>query len=82
MGRKARLSKADVMLGCAGSSGASAGRGAAQGTSMRLGPNDIGVFVDDDIREHADARLRGCQRLHRVLFSRTAAGTLAQAYTG
>ena len=36
----------------------------------------------DDIREHSDARLRGCKRLHRVLFSRSAAGTLAQAYTG
>ena len=53
---KAGTGKADVMLG----DGAQA-----------LQPGEQGVFVDDDIREHADARLRQCESMHRVLFTRS-----------
>ena len=56
VGRKAGTSKADVMLG--------------DGPAA-LRPGEQGVFVDDDIREHADARLRQCESLHRVLFTRS-----------
>ena len=30
----------------------------------------VALFVDDDIREHADPRLRNCLSLHQVLFLR------------
>ena len=57
VGRKHGTTKADVIL----AELAALGDGGA-----------LGLFVDDNIDEHVDARLRGCARLHRVLFVRGA----------
>ena len=36
-----------------------------------MGTEKTGLFVDDDIHEHSNRRLKDCERLHRVLFVRT-----------
>ena len=76
VGTRKGLSKADIILGAA------AAQEQARGTlehGLALQQGEGGVFIDDDIREHADPRLRNCARLHRVLFSRSAAGAIASS---
>lgn len=57
VGKKCGTCKADVMLGSSSVAGL-------------LGDGDIGLFVDDDVNEHADPRVCSEPRLHRVLFVR------------
>ena len=57
VGRRHGTTKADVILAALDALGDGGG---------------LALFVDDSIDEHVDARLRGCERLHRVLFVRGA----------
>jgi hypothetical protein len=59
------VNKSDIMLGC---DGVARGRPATVGL---LPPGAIGIFVDDDVREHVVPEIASCQTLHRVLFVRS-----------